>query len=103
MSTSQAAPALDVVFARSDRMVGRRVADEFVIVPIVGRGANLEAIYSLNPVGAFIWESLDGRRSGHAIVEAVIERFDVDHGEAEKDYRDFLAQLLGLEAVFPAG
>jgi len=95
-------PELEAVFTRSDRMVGRRVADEYILVPIVGRGANLDAIFNLNRVGAFIWESLDGRRSGHAIVEALTERFEVDRPQAEDDYRVFLNQLLSIQAVFRA-
>lgn len=93
------APALGAVFARSDRMVGRRVADEFILVPIVGRGANLDAIYNLNRVGAFIWEALDGRRSGAAILEALAESFEVEPVRAEEDYRAFLKQLLSIDAV----
>ncbi len=101
MSDGQA-PVLETVFVRSARMVGRRVADEYILVPIVGRGANLDAIFNFNRVGAFIWECLDGRRNGHAIVEALTEQFDVEQTQAEDDYRAFLAQLLSIQAVSPA-
>jgi hypothetical protein len=94
--------ALARVYARSDRMVGRRVADEYILVPIVGRGANLDSIFNLSRVAAFIWESIDGRRDGHAIIEAVIARFEVDRRQAEDDYCHFLKQLLAIEAVLPA-
>ena len=94
-------PGLETVFVRSDRMVGRRVADEYILVPIVGRGANIDAIYNLTRVGAFIWERLDGRQSGRAIVEALTDRFDVDRRQAEEDYRAFLAQLLSIQAIIP--
>ena len=58
--------SLSDAFTRSDRMVGRRVADEYILVPIVGHGAELDGIYNLSRVGAFIWELLDGRHSGEA-------------------------------------
>ena len=93
--------ALGTVFVRSQRMVGRRVADEYILVPIVGRGANLDSIFNLNRVGAFIWESLDGRQDGHAIVEALTGRFEVDRLQAEDDYHAFLAQLLSIQAISP--
>lgn len=94
---------LSTVFARSDRMVGRRVADEYILVPIVGHGAELDGIYNLSRVGAAIWELLDGRRSGAEVIEALVGRFDVDRETAEADYAAFLAKLVSIRAVDPAG
>ena len=99
--TSAERPSLADVFARSERMVGRRIAEEYVLVPIVGRGADLDAIFNLNRVGAFIWERLDGSSSGEEIVRALVEEFDVDSVRAVDDYRVFMAQLLSIDAVRP--
>lgn len=93
---------LAAVFARAARIVGRRIAGEYVLVPLVTHGADLDAIYNLNGVGAFIWERLDGRTSGARIVSALTERFAVEADRAEADYLDFLAQLRDLGAVEPA-
>lgn len=101
--TAEDEASLDAVFTRSDRMVGRRIAGEFVLVPIVGHGAQLDAIYNLNRVGAFAWEQLDGRRSGERIVEALVARFDVDRATAQADYRVFLSKLLAIHAVSRVG
>lgn len=95
-------PVLVAVFARSARIVGRRIAGEYVLVPLVTHGADLDAIYNLNGVGAFIWERLDGRTSGARIVSALTETFAVEPDRAEADYLDFLAQLRDLGAVEPA-
>jgi hypothetical protein len=93
--------ALDAIFTRSERIVGRRIADEFILVPIVGHGADVDSIYNLNRVGAFIWEHLDGRRSGRAIVEALVARYDVEPVSAEADYRAFVKALLSIGALIP--
>jgi hypothetical protein len=90
---------LDVVYARSDRMVGRRIAGEYVLVPLGGKGVDLDAILNLNSVGAFIWEQLDGRRSGVEIVAAMLDRFEVERLEAERDYLGFLDSLREAGAV----
>ena len=92
---------LSVVFARSDRMVGRRVGEEHLLVPLAGRGADLDSILNLNRVGAFIWENLDGRRTGDEVVEALVVQFDVDLPRASRDYLDFLEQLRERRAVVP--
>ena len=94
-------PLLADVFERSDRIVGRRLADEYILVPIVSRGADVDSIFNLNRVGALIWERLDGRTSGQAVVEAIVERFEVDTAQAAEDYAEFVAKLLAIEAIRP--
>ena len=89
------------VYARSEHMVGRKIADEFVLVPLVGRGADIDGIYDLTRVGAFIWERLDGKASGERIVAALLESFDVERPRAEADYLEFVAKLLSIDAVKP--
>ena len=94
-----ATPSLSHVFARSDRMVGRQVADEFILVPLVGKGADVDSILNLNRVGTFIWEALDGARDGAAVVEALVGQFEVDHDRAAEDYLGFVAKLLSVHAL----
>jgi hypothetical protein len=96
------ATTLEDVFARSDRMIGRKVADDFLLVPIVGRGADADGIFDLNRMGAFIWEQFDGCRDGHRIVRTIAERFDVDHARAEGDYLEFVGKLLSVGALVRA-
>ena len=90
---------LDAVYAPSTHVVGRRIGDEFVLVPLAGRGADIEDILNLNKVGAFIWEHIDGARNGASVVDALVEHFDVARPEAETDYLDFLTTLRSLKAV----
>jgi hypothetical protein len=96
-------PTLDDVFVRSERMVGRRIAQEYVLVPILGRGADADGIFNLNRIGAFVWEQMDGRRDGRAIVDRITEAFEVDGARASRDYLGFVAQLLSIEAVSATG
>jgi hypothetical protein len=94
---------LDTAYGRSTRVVGRRIGDEYVLVPLAGRGADLDAILNLNRVGAFIWEHLDGVKTGADVVSALVDRFDVGRSEAEADYLDFLTTLRELKAVVTVG
>jgi hypothetical protein len=80
-------------------MVGRKIAGEYILVPIVGRGADVDAIFNLNGVGAFIWERLDGKAAGDVIVRALVERYEVDDAQAANDYRDFMSKLQTIQAV----
>lgn len=94
--------ALDTAYARSPRVVGRRIGDEFVLVPLVGRGADLDAILNLTRVAAFIWEQLDGERAGADVVDAVVGRFEVPRAQAEADYLELVAALVELKTLVPA-
>jgi coenzyme PQQ synthesis protein D (PqqD) len=96
-------PTLEDVFVRSERMVGRRIAQEYVLVPILGRGVDADGIFNLNRLGAFVWEQMDGRCDGRAIVGRITETFEVDAARASRDYLGFVAQLLSIDALAPAG
>ena len=98
-----ASPSLAQIFARAERMVGRKVAGEYILVPIVGRGVDLDAIFNLNGVGAFIWERFDGKTGGDAIVQALVERYKVETARATADYCDFIGKLQSIQAVTEAG
>jgi hypothetical protein len=84
-------------------MVGRRIGDEYVLVPLAGRGADLDSILNLNRVAAFVWEQLDGRRTGASIVDAVVQRFEVERERAEADLLELLETLVAVKAIVPAG
>jgi hypothetical protein len=86
-------------YARSERMIGRDVGGEFILVPLAGRGADLDSVFNLNGVATFIWHQLDGTRTGRAVVDAVVERFEVDSAQAAEDYLTLLGQLLEIGAV----
>ncbi len=90
---------LDTVYARNDRVVSRRIVDELILVPIRQSVADMETLYTLNDVGARVYELIDGERRVSAIVETIVAEFDVSHETAETDVRDFIAQLLQIEGI----
>ncbi len=102
MSARQDEAHLEASWSRSERMIGRWVAGEFVIVPLRDQAADIDSIYNLNGVAAFIWERLDGRTSGQAVVRALVERFEVEERIAAADYVAFLEQLESIGAVILA-
>jgi hypothetical protein len=80
-------------------MVGRRIAGEYVLVPIMGSGAEVDSIFTLNRVGAFIWENFDGRRTGEEVVAALGRKFDVEPDQAQQDYCEFVRKLRSIHAL----
>lgn len=84
---------MNVSFKQKGEFVTRSIADEIVVVPVRGQVGDLDAIYNLNEVGAFIWEQCDGWKSGNQIVDAVCGEFEVAREQAEKETSEFIAAL----------
>jgi len=82
------------VFRKNGDIVSRRIADELFLVPIRGRLADMQRIFTLDPVGEYIWDGLDGGKSVGEIGRGVLREFDVEEGQALADTRDFIGELL---------
>ena len=80
-------------YRKSESVVSRKINDEFILVPIRQDVGQLSSIYTLNEVGARIWELIDGRCSVEDITKKIIEEFEVESRDAEADVRFHLEQL----------
>jgi coenzyme PQQ synthesis protein D (PqqD) len=84
-------------------VVTRRIAGETILVPVAGNVGDLEAVYTLNDVGSFIWDLIDGRRSAMAIAEAVSAGYDVPLEQAVPDVDELLDALISKRLVRVCG
>lgn len=73
--------------------VSRKIADEVILVPIRYNVGDLESIYTLNEVGAFIWELIDGNRKVKEIQVMIVDEFEVSPQQAETDLIEYIQQL----------
>jgi len=87
-------PGLALVFRPKGEVVRREIAGETILVPIRGRTADMQSLFALNPTAAFIWERIDGTRSGGQILEETLAAFEVGREEASEHLESFLAQAL---------
>jgi len=92
---------LDTCFAKEKDLVTRDIAGENIIVPIKGHVGDLEGIFTLNEVGAMIWQLMDGQTTGRQLAEAVRDEYNVEATEAEKDVVDFLRSLEDAGLIRP--
>ena len=90
---------LDKVYKKSDSIVSRKIADEFILVPIRQNVGDLESISTLNEVAARIWELIDGKMKVREIKDKIIEEFEVTPQQAEKDLAEYIKQLEKIEAI----
>ena len=83
---------LEATYRRADGVIARRIGGECVIVPVTREAGDLENIYSLNEVGARVWEMADGRRASDIAAE-VVREFEVEPATAEEDVAAFLGDM----------
>jgi hypothetical protein len=95
--------ALNQIYCRNDNFVSRRIENETVLVPIRNNVGDLDCIFSLNPVGALVWEQLDGVATLGAIRDRIVCEYTVSEAEAEADLNAFVAEMESIAAIRPVG
>jgi len=90
---------LNTIYQKDSNMVYRRIADEYILVPIRQQVADLNCIYTLNEIGAFIWELIDGKSNIKQILKNITASYDVEEEAAKDDLISFISQLLKIKAI----
>ena len=65
-----------------------KVEDEMVLL-----GMEDGIYYGLNPVGAFIWEQIKEPKTINRIRDAILDEYDVEKSECERDLFELLKEL----------
>ncbi len=86
-------------YERDSDFVYRRIVDEVVLLPIRHNFGDLESIFSLNEVGARIWDLLDSRRTLVEVGNIIVNEFDVTADVARTDIEEFVRHLEEVGAV----
>jgi hypothetical protein len=90
---------LDKVYRVSDRVASRKIVDEVILVPLRNSVAETESLYSLNEVGARVYDLVDGQRPVRDIIAVIEEEFEVSFEQARDDVTEFLEQLLSIKSI----
>lgn len=88
------------VLSKKEDIVAREIAGEVILVPIRGTLVELQKVWSLNPVGGFIWKSLDGHKNLSQVRDEILAGFEVRKEQAEADIEDFVQELLKADLVW---
>lgn len=84
---------------KNARVVFRKIAGEFILVPISHQAEDVDSIFTLNEIGSRIWELIDGGKNIGVISDAIFEEFEVSREIAGTDVEEFLRQLEDIGAV----
>ena len=89
----------EVQFQRNPDYIYRKIAEESVLVPIRQDVASMDSIYTLNSVGAFIWERLAQPATQTDIKLAVLGEYSADPEILATDLERFLDEMTAIGAV----
>jgi hypothetical protein len=88
-----------MVYSKNPDVIFRKIADEFILVPIRQKAVDLRSVYTMNQTAAFIWELIDSRASVAQIKDKVADEFEVEAGQAQADVSEILSQLEALSLI----
>ena len=87
------------VYRKNGDIVTRKIAGDLFLIPIKGKLADMQRIFSINAVGEFIWQSLDSQKSLNDIRNDLASNFNLDEEKAMADIEEFVADLLQADLI----
>jgi hypothetical protein len=89
----------DVRYERNPNFIYREIVDEAILVPIHQDVVDMDCIYTLNDLGAFIWGLLEQPQTRDALIAAVLEAYDADPEVVTADLGLFLDEMGSISAI----
>ncbi|NLG41039.1 MAG: PqqD family protein [Chloroflexi bacterium] len=84
---------------RNDDFIFRKIVNEMILVPVKHDVADMEHIFTLNEVGAFVWEKLSKSSTIEELQQDILDEFEVDPAMAQQDLQVFLEDLEAFQAL----
>ena len=81
------------------QLVKRTIAGDVILVPIGDASLELKGLLTLNETGERMWDLLLQCDSEEALVQQMLEEYEVDEIALRTDVGEFLAQLRPLEIL----
>ena len=86
-------------YERNPDYIYRQIVDELVLVPIHQDVADMDCIYTLNGVGASVWQRLDAPTTRAELQAALLEEYAVAPEVLAADLDTFLREMTAIDAV----
>lgn len=89
----------DVIYERNPDFIYRNIADEAVLLPIHQNVFEMDSFYTLNSVGAFIWDHLDQPCTSSQLLETMMAEYDAEPNLLQADLEHFLDEMTSIGAI----
>jgi hypothetical protein len=89
----------EIRYERATDYVEKKVGDELILVPLCNQVAQMSEVFTLNEVGACIWETLTKPKTMNDIVQQITEQFEVAADIAQTDIQAFINQAVAKNMI----
>ncbi|MCP4291033.1 MAG: PqqD family protein [bacterium] len=79
---------LKTVFSQNKKCPVREIGEGLVILAPSG-----DTTHSLEDIGAFIWNQIDGQKDLQGVLDAILDAYDVENDTAKDDLFQFVSQM----------
>lgn len=86
-------------YQRNPDFIYRKIVEETVLVPIHQNVADMNCIYTLNDMGAFIWEQLEQPHTLADLQQLILQEYDADPEVLLPDLTQFLDEMTDIGAL----
>ena len=73
----------------------RKIGDEVLILDTRYQKKS----HALNPVAAYIWESINEGADYQKVLTGILEEFEIEENQAKNDFNEFLQELAECELL----
>ena len=89
----------DQKVVRNPDFIFRMILDEAILIPIRKDVADLNAIFTLNEVGAAVWQHLERPHTIEEIQTKLLDEYDTDPELLHQDLQSYLEDLIKINAL----
>lgn len=82
------------IYTKNSQCPVRNIGDGLVIMAPSGT-----TTHSLEDLGAFIWNQIDGQRDLQSILTAILDEYEVPEDTARADLAAFISQMLEAQLI----
>ena len=86
-------------YRRNPDFIYRKIAEETILVPVHKDVAEMDHIFSLNAIGAFVWEQLENPKTLDELVSSILDVFSVSPEIAHSDLEPYIGDMLEIGAL----
>jgi hypothetical protein len=84
----------------TESLAFRKIQNEYFLIPIRGSSKQKVLIYTLNKIGSFVWDLIDGKKTVDNILSKILERYNVTPSQARRDLNLFINHLSSQGFIF---
>jgi len=87
------------ILKKNPDIVTRTFDKETILMPLYKTSEDIDCIYTLDEIGARIWELIDGKRTLGKIQKILLREFEVTEDLLDKELPEFFKDLYQIKAV----